>query len=98
MPGCEPVVLFQKGAVRILDSLLAAPQQPIEEVLAPEEAIWSVSHRLTDNETKCRSNLTSCAVVCSSVLIYLLLFVFRWSTNLVAESQQFVIFTTEQVT
>lgn len=26
------------------------------------------------------------------------LFVFRWSTNLVAESQQFVVFTTEQVT
>uniref|UniRef100_A0A3Q3VIX7 Nucleolar protein 11 n=1 Tax=Mola mola TaxID=94237 RepID=A0A3Q3VIX7_MOLML len=59
LPGWEPVFLFQKGAVRMLDSLLSAPQQPIEEVLAPEEAIW-------------------------------------WSTNLVAESQQFVIFTTEQ--
>uniref|UniRef100_A0A3Q4G8J4 Nucleolar protein 11 n=1 Tax=Neolamprologus brichardi TaxID=32507 RepID=A0A3Q4G8J4_NEOBR len=40
--GGEPVVLFQRGAVRLLDSLLAAPQQPIEEVLAQEEAIrWS---------------------------------------------------------
>ncbi|KAK5866161.1 hypothetical protein PBY51_020371 [Eleginops maclovinus] len=57
--GVEPVVLFQKGAVRLLDSLLSAPQQPIEEVLAQEEAI-------------------------------------RWSTNLVTELQQFVIFTTEQ--
>ncbi|XP_022620735.1 nucleolar protein 11 [Seriola dumerili] len=57
--GGEPVVLFQRGAVRLLDSLLSAPQQPIEEFLAPEEAI-------------------------------------RWSTNIVAEAQQFVIFTTEQ--
>ncbi|XP_038569796.1 nucleolar protein 11-like [Micropterus salmoides] len=59
VPGGEPVVLFQRGAVRLLDSILSAPQQPIEEVLAQEEAI-------------------------------------RWSTNIVAESQQFVIFTTEQ--
>uniref|UniRef100_A0A7N6AYC8 Nucleolar protein 11 n=1 Tax=Anabas testudineus TaxID=64144 RepID=A0A7N6AYC8_ANATE len=57
--GGEPVVLFQRGAVRLLDSLLAAPQQPINEVLAEEEAI-------------------------------------RWSINMVAETQQFVIFTTEQ--
>ncbi|XP_068448571.1 nucleolar protein 11-like [Clinocottus analis] len=57
--GGEPVVLFQRGAVRLLDALLSAPQQPIEEVLAQEEAI-------------------------------------RWSTNIVTESQQFVIFTTEQ--
>ncbi|KAM9857535.1 nucleolar protein 11-like [Aulostomus maculatus] len=42
--GGEPVVLFQRGAVRLLDSLLSAPQQPIEEVLAPDEAIkWSTS-------------------------------------------------------
>ncbi|XP_041789767.1 nucleolar protein 11-like [Chelmon rostratus] len=59
LPGGEAVVLFQRGAVRLLDTLLSAPQQPIEEVLAQEEAI-------------------------------------RWSTNIVAESQQFVIFTTEQ--
>ncbi|KAK2815948.1 hypothetical protein Q5P01_026415 [Channa striata] len=55
----QPVVLFQSGAVRLLESLLSAPQQPIEEVLAQEEAI-------------------------------------RWSTTLTAETQQFVIFTTEQ--
>lgn len=41
--GGEPVVLFQRGAVRLLDSLLSAPQQPIEEVLAQEEAIRSAS-------------------------------------------------------
>uniref|UniRef100_A0A669C441 Nucleolar protein 11 n=1 Tax=Oreochromis niloticus TaxID=8128 RepID=A0A669C441_ORENI len=57
--GGEPVVLFQRGAVRLLDSLLAAPQQPIEEVLAQEETI-------------------------------------RWSTIIVAETQQFIIITTEQ--
>ncbi|KAA8595027.1 hypothetical protein FQN60_012162 [Etheostoma spectabile] len=57
--GGEPVVLFQRGAVRLLDSLLSAPQQSIEEVLAQEEVI-------------------------------------RWSTNIVTESQQVVIFTTEQ--
>uniref|UniRef100_A0AAQ6AE65 Nucleolar protein 11 n=1 Tax=Amphiprion ocellaris TaxID=80972 RepID=A0AAQ6AE65_AMPOC len=55
----SPVVLFKRGAVRLLDSLLAAPQQPIEEVLNQEETI-------------------------------------RWSTTIVAETQQFVIFTTEQ--
>ncbi|XP_031145394.1 nucleolar protein 11-like [Sander lucioperca] len=57
--GGEPVVLFQRGAVRLLDSLLSAPQQSIEEILAQEEVI-------------------------------------RWSTNIVTESQQVVIFTTEQ--
>lgn len=41
--GGEPVVLFQRGAVRLLDSLLSAPQQPIEEVLSQEEAIRSAS-------------------------------------------------------
>eukprot|EP00063_Salmo_salar_P052909 XP_014027744.1 PREDICTED: nucleolar protein 11-like [Salmo salar] len=58
-PGEEPVVLFQRGAVRLLDSLLSAPQQPIEDVLSEEEVI-------------------------------------RWSTNIVAENQHFVLFTTEQ--
>uniref|UniRef100_A0A3Q3JXN6 Nucleolar protein 11 n=1 Tax=Monopterus albus TaxID=43700 RepID=A0A3Q3JXN6_MONAL len=57
--GWEPVVLFQRGAVSLLDSLLSAPQQPIKEILDQEEAI-------------------------------------RWSTSIVAETQQFVIFTTEQ--
>ncbi|XP_029480761.1 nucleolar protein 11-like [Oncorhynchus nerka] len=43
-PGGEPVVLFQRGAVRFLDSLLSAPQQPIEDVLSEEEVIrWSTS-------------------------------------------------------
>uniref|UniRef100_A0A8C5D797 Nucleolar protein 11 n=1 Tax=Gouania willdenowi TaxID=441366 RepID=A0A8C5D797_GOUWI len=32
IPSWEPVVLFQSGAVRLLDSLLSAPQQPIEDV------------------------------------------------------------------
>ncbi|XP_028273334.1 nucleolar protein 11-like isoform X2 [Parambassis ranga] len=57
--GGDPVVLFQRGAVRQLESLLSAPQQPIEEVLPQEEVI-------------------------------------RWSTSILAEAQQFVIFTTEQ--
>ncbi|KAM3865241.1 nucleolar protein 11-like [Diretmus argenteus] len=44
VPGGEPVVLFQRGAVRLLDSLLSAPQQPIEDILAPDEAIrWSIN-------------------------------------------------------
>ncbi|KAM6972456.1 nucleolar protein 11-like [Aplochiton taeniatus] len=43
-PATEPVVLFQRGAVRLLDSLLSAPQQPIEDVLAEEEVIrWSMN-------------------------------------------------------
>uniref|UniRef100_A0A673IZG6 Nucleolar protein 11-like n=1 Tax=Sinocyclocheilus rhinocerous TaxID=307959 RepID=A0A673IZG6_9TELE len=38
----EPVVLFCCGAVRFLDSLLASPQQPIEDVLTEDEIIrWS---------------------------------------------------------
>lgn len=38
----DAVVLFCCGAVRFLDSLLASPQQPIEDVLAEEEIIrWS---------------------------------------------------------
>ncbi|XP_036395896.1 nucleolar protein 11-like [Megalops cyprinoides] len=44
VPDSEPVVLFNQGAVRLLDSLLAAPQQPIEGVLSEEEVIrWSSS-------------------------------------------------------
>ncbi|XP_077575986.1 nucleolar protein 11-like [Stigmatopora nigra] len=57
--GGDPVVLFKRGAVRLLDSLLAAPQQTVEEVLDSDETI-------------------------------------RWSTTIVAENQQFLIFTTEQ--
>uniref|UniRef100_A0A673CFK9 Nucleolar protein 11 n=1 Tax=Sphaeramia orbicularis TaxID=375764 RepID=A0A673CFK9_9TELE len=54
----EPIVVFQKGAVRLLDSLLSAPQQNIEEVFSQDEAI-------------------------------------RWSTYILAETQQFVICATE---
>ncbi|CAL8333517.1 unnamed protein product [Merluccius merluccius] len=57
--GAELYVLFSRGAVRLLDALLAAPQQPIEEVLGQEEAI-------------------------------------RWSAGVAAETQNFVVFTTEQ--
>ncbi|XP_062304337.1 nucleolar protein 11-like [Osmerus eperlanus] len=43
-PEGEPVVLFQRGGVRLLDALLSAPQQAIEEVLTDEEVIrWSTS-------------------------------------------------------
>ncbi|MGH0138330.1 UNVERIFIED_CONTAM: hypothetical protein FKN15_036066 [Acipenser sinensis] len=42
LPSLEPLVLFQRGAVRQLDALLAAPQQAVEEVLSEEEVIrWS---------------------------------------------------------
>lgn len=34
--------MFCHGAVRFLNSLLAAPQQPIEKVLSEEEVIRSV--------------------------------------------------------
>uniref|UniRef100_A0A3B4ER87 Nucleolar protein 11 n=1 Tax=Pygocentrus nattereri TaxID=42514 RepID=A0A3B4ER87_PYGNA len=44
VPDREPLVLFRHGAVRFLDSLLAAPQQTIEEVLSEEEVIrWSAA-------------------------------------------------------
>ncbi|XP_013879107.1 nucleolar protein 11-like [Austrofundulus limnaeus] len=56
--GGDPVVLFQRGALRLLDSLLSAPQQPVEDVLAPDEAI-------------------------------------RWSTSIVTETQQLLLFTSE---
>ncbi|KAK1163677.1 nucleolar protein 11-like [Acipenser oxyrinchus oxyrinchus] len=42
LPSSEPLVLFQRGAVRQLDALLAAPQQAVEDVLSEEEVIrWS---------------------------------------------------------
>jgi hypothetical protein len=40
-------VLFVRGAVRLLDDVLAAPQQPIEEVLGQEENIRSVPSLLS---------------------------------------------------
>uniref|UniRef100_A0A674MAC7 Nucleolar protein 11 n=1 Tax=Takifugu rubripes TaxID=31033 RepID=A0A674MAC7_TAKRU len=45
IPGGEPVVLFKKGAMRLLDSLLTAPQQPIEEVISQDETICSTFSR-----------------------------------------------------
>ncbi|XP_026875335.2 nucleolar protein 11-like isoform X1 [Electrophorus electricus] len=46
VPDYEPVVLFRRGGVRYLDSLLTAPQQPIEEVLLEDEVIrWSTMVR-----------------------------------------------------
>ncbi|XP_072319203.1 nucleolar protein 11-like [Eucyclogobius newberryi] len=42
--GAEPVVVFHRGAVRLLDSVLAAPQQTVGEVLAQDEVIrWSTN-------------------------------------------------------
>ncbi|XP_018424776.1 PREDICTED: nucleolar protein 11 [Nanorana parkeri] len=42
LPGAEPLVLFRRGAVRYLDTLLPDPRQEIENVLTQEEAIiWS---------------------------------------------------------
>ncbi|XP_062402434.1 nucleolar protein 11-like [Sardina pilchardus] len=41
-PGQEPVVLFQRGATRLLDALLAEPQQDVENVISDDEVIrWS---------------------------------------------------------
>lgn len=44
-PDFEPVVLFRHGAARFMNSLLAAPQQPIEEILSEGELI-RLDHRL----------------------------------------------------
>ncbi|XP_004066307.2 nucleolar protein 11 [Oryzias latipes] len=42
--GEQPVVLFRRGAVRQLEHLLSDPQQPIEDVLAEDEAVrWSAA-------------------------------------------------------
>uniref|UniRef100_A0A3B3ZD75 Nucleolar protein 11 n=1 Tax=Periophthalmus magnuspinnatus TaxID=409849 RepID=A0A3B3ZD75_9GOBI len=46
--GAEPVVLFQRGAVRFLDSILAAPQQTVEDVLAHEEDLST--HLVADSQ------------------------------------------------
>lgn len=35
------MVLFQRGAVRLLDRLLEDPQQQVEDLLAPDETIRS---------------------------------------------------------
>ncbi|XP_040185707.1 nucleolar protein 11 [Rana temporaria] len=42
LPDAEPLVLFRRGAVRHLDTLLADPHQEVENVLSQEEIIkWS---------------------------------------------------------
>ena len=47
VPGGGLLVLFVRGAVRLLDNVLTAPQQPIEEVLGQEENIRSVPSLLS---------------------------------------------------
>ncbi|KAJ0050696.1 hypothetical protein NL108_005085, partial [Boleophthalmus pectinirostris] len=46
--GAEPVVLFQRGAIRLLDSILAAPQQIVEDVLAQDEDLRWSTHLVAD--------------------------------------------------
>ncbi|XP_069511130.1 nucleolar protein 11 [Ambystoma mexicanum] len=42
LPKTEPLVLFNGGATRFLDALLAAPQQEIPDIISPGEVIrWS---------------------------------------------------------
>ncbi|KAG2460606.1 NOL11 protein, partial [Polypterus senegalus] len=43
VPSGEPLALFERGAVRQLDTLLAVPQQEVESILSENEVIrWSV--------------------------------------------------------
>ncbi|XP_028674726.1 nucleolar protein 11-like [Erpetoichthys calabaricus] len=43
VPSGEPLALFERGAVRQLDTLLAVPQQEVESVLSENEVIrWSI--------------------------------------------------------
>uniref|UniRef100_A0A674MB38 Nucleolar protein 11 n=1 Tax=Takifugu rubripes TaxID=31033 RepID=A0A674MB38_TAKRU len=58
IPGGEPVVLFKKGAMRLLDSLLTAPQQPIEEVISQDETIC-LSVALSSTFSRC-NQISSC--------------------------------------
>ncbi|KAJ1129559.1 hypothetical protein NDU88_007927 [Pleurodeles waltl] len=42
VPNIEPLVLFKKGAIRFLDTLLASPQQEIPDTISEGEVIrWS---------------------------------------------------------
>lgn len=93
--GGEPVVLFQRGAVRLLDSLLSAPQQPIEEVLHQEEVVRLVLLCNGVYILSCGSEKMQCS---DDEILFAKMFVVRWSISVVAETQQFVIFTTEEVT
>lgn len=81
------MVLFQRGAVRLLDRLLEDPQQQVEDLLAPDETIRSEERKIG-----------ACWPTSSSgTVTVVLVFSYRWSTSLVAESQQLVVFTSEQV-
>lgn len=40
------MVLFQRGAVRLLDRLLEDPQQQVEDLLTPEETIRSEERKI----------------------------------------------------
>nr|XP_060619068.1 nucleolar protein 11 [Anolis sagrei ordinatus] len=41
LPHIEPLVLFKGGGVRSLDTLLAAPQQEVENIISDEVIRWS---------------------------------------------------------
>lgn len=81
------MVLFQRGAVRLLDRLLEDPQQQVEDLLAPDETIRSEKQKIY----ACWPIFPDCTMTIA------LVFSCRWSTCLVAESQQLVVFTSEQV-
>lgn len=53
LPDSEPVVLFARGGARMLDALLAAPQQSIEELVPEGEVMRYLS--LTGHENRISS-------------------------------------------
>uniref|UniRef100_A0A8C3B2K1 Nucleolar protein 11 n=1 Tax=Cyclopterus lumpus TaxID=8103 RepID=A0A8C3B2K1_CYCLU len=93
--GGEPVVLFKRGAVRLLDALLSAPQQPIEEVLAQEESIRSrdvyiltiyIDNSISNNSLGCAAVSPVACLSDASVFEQLSVFVLSdflciWNTN-----------------
>lgn len=82
------MALFQRGAVRLLDSLLSAPQQPVEEVLVQEEAIRSVTcftapanQQFYDQyETKVRIFLSRCQALTCIMRLHLPAMLYRLTT------------------
>lgn len=71
----------------MLDRLLEDPQQQVEDLLAPDETIRSEEQ-----------NIDACwPTFFDGTVTIVLAFSCRWSTFLIAESQQFVVFTSEQV-
>lgn len=81
------MVLFQRGAVRLLDQLLEDPQQQVEDLLASDETIRSEKRKMDAHWPTSSGGTVTVVLVLSC----------RWSTCLVAESQQMVVFTSEQV-